>query len=293
MQLLDDEPAPPETHLDEIKQERFSRAKAQKEKFLNDLGAKLSHVKHDHSYASVCNRTEEAPFDDMTNSDSTAALHLVRQLYEGKVVLNSKEALELEIKTRQQASSELWHSERKLRITASVMKEVCHRKASTSCTTFVQKNINPKVLHSPAVCYGRLHEDDAVSAYIEYQQKCRSVTVQVHECGLVVDNLLPWLAASPDRIVIDPTEKENKQGCLEVKCPFSCERKTILEATRSVSAFCLIERGNDLCLSESHTYYYQIQTEMYVTHIADGVILLFGHLLISLLSNKFVIIQSL
>ena len=75
----------------------------------------------------------------MKNSDSTAALHLVRQLYESKVVLSSKEALELEIKTRQQASSELWHGERKLRITASVMKEVCHRKVSISCTAFVQK----------------------------------------------------------------------------------------------------------------------------------------------------------
>ena len=49
LQLLDDEPAHPETHLDEIKQERVSRAKALIEKFLHDLGAKLSHVKHDHS----------------------------------------------------------------------------------------------------------------------------------------------------------------------------------------------------------------------------------------------------
>jgi len=207
------------------------------------------------------------------------------------VVLNSKEAAELEFKTREQASSELWHSERKLRITASIIKEVCHRKASTSCTAFVQKKINPKVLHTPAVSYGRLHEDDAVSAYIEYQQKYRSVTVQVRDCGLVVDNFLPWLAASPDRIVIDPTEK-NKQGCLEVKCPFSCEKKTIVEATRSVSAFCLIERDKDLCLSESHTYFYQIQTEMHVTKSkwCDFVV---WSPLDRPLSNEFGIIQSL
>ena len=62
----------------------------------------------------------------MSNSVSTATLHPVRRLYEGRVVLNSKKLLELEIKTRQQASSELWHSEQKLRITASVIKEVCH-----------------------------------------------------------------------------------------------------------------------------------------------------------------------
>ena len=41
------------------------------------------------------------------NSDCTAMLHLVHQVYEGKVVINSNEATELEIKTRKQASSEL------------------------------------------------------------------------------------------------------------------------------------------------------------------------------------------
>ena len=122
------------------------------------------------------------------------------------------------------------------------------------------------LLHTPAASYGRLHENDAVSAYIEYQRKCCSVGVEVRECGLVIDDSLPWLAASPDRIVIDPSKKEKRQGCLEVKCPFSCKEKTILEATRNVSALCLIEQDRGLCLSESHAYYYQIQTEMRVTN---------------------------
>jgi len=266
LQLLDDEPAPPETHLDEIRKKRLSRANAQKKKkLLSELGAKLSHVKNDHTYASVCNVGRQDVYDDM-NSDCTATLHLAHQVYEGKVVINSNEATELEIKTRKQASSELWHNERKLRITASVMREVCHRKASTSCTAFVQKKINPKVLSTPAVCYGREHKNDAISAYIKYQRNCRGVVVEAHECGLVVDKTLPWLAASPDGIVFDPSEKDNKRGCLEVKCPFSCEKKTVLEANRSVPAFCLIEQGGGIFLSKSHGYYYQVQTEMHVTN---------------------------
>ena len=91
---------------------------------------------------------------------SLATSQLVCQLYEVKVVLNSEQAIELELKTWEQASCDLWHSERKLRITASVIKEVCHRKASTSCTVFVQKMINIKVLYTPALCYGRAHESD-------------------------------------------------------------------------------------------------------------------------------------
>ena len=89
-------------------------------------------------------------------------------LYEDQVVLNLKAAAELEGQTRQQATSELWHSVQKLRITASIMKEVCHRKPTTNCTAFVQKKLHPKSLNTAAMCYGRAHEKDAISAYIDY-----------------------------------------------------------------------------------------------------------------------------
>ena len=123
------------------------------------------------------------------------------------------------------------------------------------------------MLYTPALCYGRTHESEAVSAYIEYQRDCCGVAVEVRVCGLVVDLEFPWLAASPDRIVIDPSEnKEKKQGCLEVKCPLSCQKMTIVEACRKVSAFCLIEEDGGMFLSRSHAYFYQVQTEMHVTN---------------------------
>jgi len=234
-------------------------------KLLSSLGAKLSHVKYDHTYCSDSKDGRDHGVYDI-NSDCTDTMHLIRHLYEVKVVISSSEAANLEIETRDQASSELWHNERKLRITASMMKEVCYRKVTTSCTAFVQKKINPKVLCTPAVCYGRLHEKDAVSAYIEYQSSYCGVAIAVRACGLVVDKTLPWLAASPDRIVYDPSEKDNQQGCLEVKCPFSCKKRTVLEATRDVPAFCLIEQDGEVFLSKSHAYFYQVQTEMHVTN---------------------------
>ena len=143
-------------------------------------------MKHDNTHASVSDDEKEAAIDDMNNGSCPAILHLIQQLYKGKVVLNSREAAELEVETREQASTELWHSERKLWITASVMKEVRHRKASTTCTAFVQKKINSKILHTPAVCHGREHENDAVSAYVEYQRNCHGVRVKVRKCGQVV-----------------------------------------------------------------------------------------------------------
>jgi len=100
LQLLDDEPAPHETHLDEIRKERLSKASAQKKKLLNDLGAKLSHVKHDHTYSNVNSDDREDVIIDGMNSDCAGTLHLVHQLYEGKAVISSSEATDLEIKTR-------------------------------------------------------------------------------------------------------------------------------------------------------------------------------------------------
>ena len=137
------------------------------------------------------------------------------QLYNSEVVIDAELAKELEEKTREQSTSDLWHNQRKLRITASVMKEVCHRRVSTTCTAFIKKKINRVSLNTTAVLYGREHEKDAIDSYVGYQVK-RGVAIQVRKCGLVVDALLPWLAASPDAIVTDPTLKQVFRGQVSV-----------------------------------------------------------------------------
>ena len=264
LQLLDDEPAPVDTHLDEIKKERVLKAAEQKKKLLNELAAKLDQVNHDHTYASCSREVEDSTFP--SNDTPSGQLHGM-QLYKSEVVIDGKQAKELEEKTREQASSDLWHSQRKLRIIASIMKEVCHRRVSTSCTAFVKKKINCVSLNTTAIRYGREHEKHAIDSYVNYQFK-RGVAVEVQECGLVVDTLLPWLAASPDAIVSDPTLKEDSKGCLEVKCPLSCENLSIFKACRTVAAFCLVvERNGNMCLSKSHSYFYQLQTQMHVTSL--------------------------
>ena len=83
------------------------------------------------------------------------------------------------------------------------MKEVCHRKPTNSCIAFVQKKIHPKPLNTVTVHYGRTYESDAISSYLDYYHGC-GVAIELSLCGLVVDVLLPWLAASPDGIVMDP-----------------------------------------------------------------------------------------
>ena len=101
----------------------------------------------------------------------------------------------------------MWHSEQKLQITLSIMKEVCHRKPTTSCIAFVQKKIHLKPLNTVAVCYGRTHESDATSSYLDYYHN-RGVTIELRLCGLVVDVSLLWLAESLTGIVMDPIHGE-------------------------------------------------------------------------------------
>jgi len=76
------------------------------------------------------------------------------------------------------------------------------------------------------------------------------------------------LAASPDGIVLDPSQSsDNQKGCLEVKCPILCETSLISDVSRRNSTFCLKDKNGEMQLSTTHAYYYQVQTEMHVTRV--------------------------
>ena len=79
------------------------------------------------------------------------------------------------------------------------------------------------MIDTPAICYGKHHEAIAIKSYVDYQSK-EGTAVQVNSCGLSVDPSMPWLAPSPDAIVVDPTQEHQKIECLEVKCPYVCEK---------------------------------------------------------------------
>ena len=218
----------------------------------------MVHVKHDHCYTH-----ERSDANDIEEKESVVPPHLTDVLYRSHVVLNLEQRKDLEAATRLQSDSELWFNARKLRITASIMKEMCHRKSTTTCEAFIRKKLYPSQINTAAISYGKQHEKDAISLYVQYQRS-QGVNVLVTKCGLIVDEFESWLAASPDGIVTDPSQNEHKTGCLEVKCPYVCGKMTITDACRKVSAFCLVEQKGVMCLSELHTYFYQIQTQMHV-----------------------------
>lgn len=103
----------------------------------------------------------------------------------------------MENETRDQGISQLWHSERRKRITASNVGKICKMRSSTSCKKIVHGllygNINCKL---KAVEYGRVMEPVAKEKYsLVFRSNIKPV-------GLCVDSNIPYLAASPGNIII-------------------------------------------------------------------------------------------
>ena len=109
-----------------------------------------------------------------------------------------------EQETRGQNNNPLWFQIRRYRLTSSNFGLVSKRKLNLSQTKFVQNTIlSQKDLSNVlAVKYGISNESKAAERYAEYM-KASGNYVQVLACGVVISNTMPWLAASPDRKVID------------------------------------------------------------------------------------------
>jgi len=256
LQLFDAEPAPSVNRSERIREERIARAAAQQLKFTQSLSQMVNNVNHDHSYQKSVITASQYKV-----KDEPPPLHLLRALYEEHICIDPTEAAELELTTRNQSQSDCWHEQRKLRITASIIKTVCNRRPKTDNENFIKNKLVPKTVNSAAVKYGQRNEDIAIKCYLEHQKK-EGLVVKVKKCGLFVNPAVPWLAATPDSIV----EIGSDTGCLEVKCPFVCAKKSFAAALEGPS-FCLEKSNGKLQLKRKHQYYYQVQTQLFVTQL--------------------------
>ena len=138
--------------------------------------------------------------------------------------------------------------------------------------TFITNRLSPKTINSATINSGRKNEHTAIECYIQYQKK-RGMDVTVHNCGFFINVAIPWLAATPDSVV----EIGEEKGCLEVKCPFVCAKKSITAASVEKS-FCLHNSNGKLQLKTCHQYYYLSSADVINCLLLDclGVILLYG-----------------
>ena len=107
----------------------------------------------------------------------------------------------------------LWQRLRSVRLTASKFGSIikCQSKFEKLVETIHYK---PPPGAVAALEWGRSHEDTAREAYVN--SNTSGETYQVDRTGIHISIEHPWLAASPDGLVKDPSEVEGRnQGILE------------------------------------------------------------------------------
>jgi len=199
-------------------------------------------------------------------------VELCRQLHSVEEVnslsLSSSQVRQIEEETRGQSDNDdndAWFRMREGRISASNMHDVYTRTrtllqgASVDCTALRNLCLNARTCRPnlPALLYGKDTEAEAVSVYCSVQCTTHS-HCHVNQCGLFVDEMRPYLCASPDAAVSCDC---CGHGLLEVKCPLTSASKHPNDANLPY----LHQSDGKLVLKRSHKYYTQVQCQMAVS----------------------------
>ena len=165
--------------------------------------------------------------------------------------------------TLNQRHSPQWFDVRRYRLTASKFGDVYSMKRDTPPDAMVCRILEQRQFTSPATQWGIDKEKSAVEAYVDYQNKNGHAGLTVCPVGFFISHSHPFLGASPDGGVYDPTSVNEPYGYVEVKCPYSSRDKTPLEACRD-KRFCCIETDGIVSLRRNHHYFCQVQGQMAV-----------------------------
>ena len=175
---------------------------------------------------------------------------------------------EIEQNTRDQSRLPLWHSVRQYRIFASHFGAIYRRLPTTPPQSLVLQILHPKRFSSAATDWGMSHEDIALKQYCDQQHQSGHHGLYYCKSGFVISKDHPYLGASPDAVVNDPTS-EHQFGLAEVKSPYSCRHLSPLDAADTTNFCSTVEVDSSgkqyLKLKPTHIYYSQIQGQMAIT----------------------------
>ena len=188
------------------------------------------------------------------------------RLFKNTLKLSPERIREIEHKTKDQQLCELWYFARRYRLTASNFGLVYHRLPTTPPDALVLRLLGVKTFsYSEATEWGKRNEENALKQYIQHHQSGGHVGLTVCRSGFVVCESHPFLGASPDANVYDPSQQQ-PFGVVEIKCPFSCRNMTPIQACSVKKFFCTLDlSGEKLLLKRSHNYYCQIQGQMAIS----------------------------
>ena len=123
----------------------------------------------------------------------------------------------------------MWYNVRRYRLTTSRFGEVFHCRVDTRPDALVLRLLQQKQIFSPAIEWGIEQESTAIAAYTQYQHDIGKSELSVCLMGFTICHQYPFLGATPDGGIYDPTEVEHPFGLLEVKINVHSATKSILQ----------------------------------------------------------------
>ena len=226
-----------------------SRRRSKYSRTDNSVAARKAYSRHD---------------DDITPNEITGDIssdhleELKDSCYRTNVCLTMEQAGKLEEETREQSGSEVWITERMKRITASRVGGILKMKKTTRRSKKVEGILYSKFKGNQATMYGTNMEETTRQQYTAFHHQMGHEGLKTSRAGLVVNVQTPWLGASPDDKVLDPSASQ-PFGIAEYKNPYSARDLTLHEACHATKAFCLEmqeHNGNvTYKLKRRHDYY--------------------------------------
>ena len=166
---------------------------------------------------------------------------------------------EVEERTREQSGSKVWFQQRAGRITASRLKATVSTDITQPSISLIREICYPEInqFRSAGTAWGCDHENVAMQIYRRNAgQQHTDLVVSVS--GLVIHTSYPHMGASPDGIVQCTC---CGKGVIEIKCPYSCRDKSLLEYTGEKSCFLEVIDGV-YSIKRNHAYFYQVQAQI-------------------------------
>lgn len=181
-----------------------------------------------------------------------------------ELTVTQKQANNVEKETQQQSNCKAWYRFRAGRVTASNLKNACHTSLVNPSLSLIKSICYPEITSkfaNAATNWGKDKESVALKTYMEYM-KSRHCDVEVSSSGFVIHIDYPHLGASPDGLISCSCCKG--EGCIEIKCPYSARDCSVAEAAADKD-FCLSDVNGELHLKADHSYYYQVQAQIFIT----------------------------
>lgn len=182
-----------------------------------------------------------------------------QRLYEDKFpVLGIDNAILVCINTR--FNFAVWVNERKFRITGTKCYEIFtySKNKNPDWDKKCKKYFDPEEIGNKYTDHGIKNEDKARDQFSKITKK------NVLEIGLVISTQNPWLACSPDGVILKNGEPIE---LLEIKCPFKGKTETAQNAARGEFKACLNIDGDSMTLRKKHKYYGQVQLGMFILDV--------------------------